>query len=228
MQSNELQLLVVSTSSIEEDPSHPVEEVNPPPSSTQHSSSSVTSRCSVTSIDGYSYSFSESNNGSHEECNLSEYEKLRARNIERNNKRMVELGLMSEIEAKVANRKAWKKSNDISSEKHNSDKSSSTCRRQSAQNKRGGEGSILKERTSKEESNNDKFNKSVSSNRTSGRKRKLQSQHQNGENVQLRKLRKRKEKTFPSDAAPAGAAATRKSLSKRRKKNPLEAEGIWV
>lgn len=40
---------------------------------------------------------------------LSEYEKLRARNIERNNKRMVELGLMSEEEARVANQKAWKK-----------------------------------------------------------------------------------------------------------------------
>ena len=41
--------------------------------------------------------------------NLSEYEKLRARNIERNNKRMVELGLMTEEEARVANQKAWKK-----------------------------------------------------------------------------------------------------------------------
>lgn len=39
--------------------------------------------------------------------NLSEYEKLRAKNIERNNRRMVELGLMSEEESMLSNRKAW-------------------------------------------------------------------------------------------------------------------------
>lgn len=46
------------------------------------------------------------------QSSLSEYEKLRARNIERNNKRMVALGLMSEDEALLANRKAWKKNSE--------------------------------------------------------------------------------------------------------------------
>lgn len=42
----------------------------------------------------------------------SDYEKLRARKIERNNQRLVELGLITEEEAKISNQRAWKKTDD--------------------------------------------------------------------------------------------------------------------
>ena len=60
------------------------------------------------SSDAY-HSITSTNDTEKEDDSLSDYEKLRARNIERNNKRMVELGLMSNEEAKAANQKAWKK-----------------------------------------------------------------------------------------------------------------------
>lgn len=72
-----------------------------------------------------------SKNQNRPNCNpLSEYEKLRARNIERNNKRMVELNLMSEEEAKMLNEKAWKKDSDDDGDdyvRHNS-RGKKSCR----------------------------------------------------------------------------------------------------
>ena len=41
--------------------------------------------------------------------NLSDYEKRRAKNIEKNNKRLCVLGLLTEAEAKTLNNAAWKR-----------------------------------------------------------------------------------------------------------------------
>ena len=138
---------------------------------------------------------------------LSEYEKLRARNIERNNKRMVKLGLMTEEEALVANQKAWKLSSLLSSSMNVKDELP-----RETKSSKGAVGGMKKNKGHQlktKKSNHDHSRKKVRSIGTRSKNTNISSE----------------EGGYTDDI---GHDNRRRKSARKPGKKPFETEGIWI
>lgn len=192
------------------------------------SSSSTTTPVSILSLDQRDSSLHklkssiEANTETRNDQNLSEYEKLRARNIERNNKRMVTLGLMTEEEALLANQKAWKKTNDDleASMKLKDDRT----RHQHTNSNRLSTNETLSNRISNKRNNkidNDKKEKNHRGHSSTVNDAKSNSSKKEGIRTRSRVL----VSTMHSNKTKV--EGSRKS-SRKRARMPYEVEGIWI
>ena len=193
------------------------------------SSSSTTTPVSILSLDQRDSSLHklkssiEANTETRNDQNLSEYEKLRARNIERNNKRMVTLGLMTEEEALLANQKAWEKTNDDLEAimKFKDDRT----RHQQTNSNRLSTNETLSNRISSNKRNN-KIDNNRKENNHRGYSSTVNDAKSNSRKKEGVRTRSRVlESTIHSNKTKV--EGSRKS-SRKRARMPYEVEGIWI
>ena len=162
----------------------------------------------------------DNGNGSNE--NLSTYEKLRARNIERNNKRMVELGLMSEEEANITNQRAWKKIDEnchTTTDRNRSSQNENRSRKTNAFLGIGMKRRRLKKCIGDNNDNNLKKNvPNVTYNRsTRGLVRK-------GHTIGVPRTRKQRKELIDLESSHPSI----RTSARKRAKQPFVVKGIWV
>ena len=160
----------------------------------------------------------EANNQTRNDQSLSEYEKLRARNIERNNKRMVDLGLMTEEEALFANQKAWRKTNDLEERMKFKDDNA-----RQRTNRLSNETEINRVSNKRNKIDNDRKGKSRRGDSSTVNDAKSNSSKKEGIRTRSRVM----DSASMMHSNKTMVEGSRKS-SRKRARMPYEVEGIWI